>query len=44
MIPSQSCQQSKAFGSLELMQRALTKAADNVPYKAPYSADAFPGP
>ncbi len=30
--------------SLELMQRALTEAADNVPFKAPYSADAFPGP
>ncbi len=30
--------------SLELMRRALTKAADNVPFKAPYSADAFPGP
>jgi hypothetical protein len=30
--------------SLELMQRAPTEAADNVPFKAPYSADAFPGP
>lgn len=31
--------------SLELMQRALTESADNVPFKAPYSAaDAFPGP
>jgi hypothetical protein len=30
--------------SLEFMQRALTEAAANVPFKAPYSADAFPGP
>ena len=30
--------------SLELMQLALTEAADNLPFKAPYSADAFPGP
>ena len=30
--------------SLELMQRAPTEAADNVPFKAPYSADTFPGP
>jgi hypothetical protein len=30
--------------SLELMQGALTEAADTEPFKAPYSADAFPGP
>ncbi len=30
--------------SLGLMQGALTEAADNVLYKTPYSADAFPGP
>ena len=49
MIPSHSCQQSKFEAghierSLELMRRALTEAVDNVPFKAPYSADAFPGP